>query len=89
MFYVYIIYSNKLRKHYIGYSSNLNGRLKKHNSGLSKFTSKGIPWKLIYYEVFLSSVDARSEEKFLKSGKGRDRLKFLLKDTNEIIGRVA
>jgi len=89
MFYVYILYSDKLKKHYTGYTNNLIDRLRRHNSGLSKYTSRGIPWKLIYYEVFLSSIDARNEEKFLKSGKGRDRLKFLLEDTSKNIGRVA
>jgi len=89
MFYVYILYSNKLKKHYIGYTNNLKDRLRRHNSGFSKYTSKGIPWKLIYYEVFLSSIDARNEENFLKSGKRRDRLKFLLQDTDKNNGRVA
>lgn len=89
MFYVYIIYSKKINKYYVGYSSNLKERIRKHNCGSSKYTSKGTPWKLIYYEVFLSNIDARKEEKFLKSGKGRERLKFLLEDTKKNIGEVA
>jgi len=38
---------------------------------------------LIYYEVFISKKDAVMEEKFLKTGRGRERLKFLLKNTVE------
>jgi putative endonuclease len=81
MYYVYIIYSEKLNKKYIGFSTNLNKRIKEYNLGKSNFTSKGIPWKLIYYELFKSEKDARGEEIFLKSGKGGEKVKFLLEDT--------
>ncbi|NTV41515.1 MAG: GIY-YIG nuclease family protein [Candidatus Moranbacteria bacterium] len=88
MFYIYIIYSKKLNKKYIGYCENLKNRLREHNSGESKFTSRGVPWSLVYYQVFLSEIDARKEERFLKSGKGRDRLKFLLNDTMNKIDKL-
>jgi len=80
MFYVYIIYSKKLRKRYVGYCADLKNRINEHNGGESKFTSRGVPWILIYYEAFLNEVDARREERFLKTGKSRERLKFLLSD---------
>jgi len=86
MYYVYILYSKKLRCRYIGFSTNLRQRVIEHNSGKCVSTSKGIPWKLIYYQCFLSEIDARAEEKFLKTGKGRERMKILLANT---IGRVA
>ncbi len=78
MYYVYILYSETLDKKYIGSTDDLKKRLKEHNSGCSKFTKSGIPWMLLYYEAFISKYDALIEEKFLKSGKGRDRLKYLL-----------
>ncbi len=81
MYFVYILYSNKLSKKYIGLTNNLNNRVKQHNTGTTPFTSKTSDWKLIYYEAFLSKTDAYSEEKFLKSGKGRERLKYLLNKT--------
>lgn len=80
MYYTYIIYSNKLNKKYIGYSENLKKRINEHNKGDCKFTAKGKPWKLIYYEAFESKKDALAEEKFLKSGKGRQRSNHLLKN---------
>lgn len=86
MHYVYILYSNKLEQKYIGYSTDLKQRVKEHNDGKTTSTARGKPWKLIYYECFLSEKDARREELFLKSGKGRDRLKFLLHNT---LGRIA
>ncbi|PIR92743.1 hypothetical protein COU01_00135 [Candidatus Falkowbacteria bacterium CG10_big_fil_rev_8_21_14_0_10_44_15] len=81
MYYVYILYSKKLKKRYIGSSNDLQRRLVEHNSGNCSFTSQGTPWKLIYYEVFKFEKDARQEELFLKSGKGRERIKFLLAET--------
>lgn len=85
MYYVYIIYSEKLKKRYIGYSTDLRQRLQYHNDGRSPFTSKGVPWKLVYYEAFMYETDARREELFLKTGQGRERLKRLL----QIFGEVA
>ncbi len=81
MFYVYILYSTKLRKKYIGYTEDLRNRVEQHNSGKVTFTAKGRPWQLIYYQAFVSKLDAQEEERFLKSGKGRERLKILLKHT--------
>jgi hypothetical protein len=37
----------------------------------------------IYYEAFSNKEDASREEMFLKSGKGRERIKWLLKSTLE------
>jgi len=42
-----------------------------------------MPWTLIYYEAFLSKKDARREELFLKTGKGRERLTYLLENILE------
>ncbi len=86
MYYVYILWSDKLKKKYVGYTTNLKTRFKEHNSGISNYTNRGKPWKLIYYEAFLSKNDAVREELFLKSGQGRERLKYLL---TESLGRVA
>ena len=78
MHYVYLIYSKKLNKFYTGSTDDLKKRMNEHNSGKTQFTLRGIPWKLVYYEAFIEKVDAMREEKFLKSGKGRERRGFLL-----------
>ncbi|MDD5626977.1 MAG: GIY-YIG nuclease family protein [Patescibacteria group bacterium] len=83
MYYVYILFSTRLKKIYKGFTSNLKRRFLKHNLGEVRSTKKGIPWQLVYYEAFLSKRDARREELFLKSGKGRERVKYLLKDIME------
>ena len=79
-FYVYVLESGKSGGYYIGYTHDLKKRIEEHNRGLSEATRPYLPWKLIYYEVFKSKIDAQREEEFLKTGKGRERLNFLLKD---------
>ena len=78
MFYVYILKSEKNGKLYKGCTENLKQRIKEHNGGNVKFTKGLRPWKLVYYEAFLNKTNALREEKFLKSGKGRERIKYLL-----------
>lgn len=85
MYYVYILYSKSIKKLYKGSTNDLRRRIKEHNSGHVKFTSSGKPWVLIHYQGFLNKKDTVREELFLKTGKGRERIKFLLKETLEKI----
>jgi len=80
MYYVYILKSEKNGKLYKGFTCDLRRRMSEHDSGNSEFTKNNRPWKLVYYEAFLLEDDARREEKFLKSGKGRERICYLLKN---------
>ena len=80
MYYVYILQSITNGKLYKGSTSDLKERIKNHNSGKVTSTKNGKPWKLIYYEAFLSKTNARREELFLKTGKGRERIKYLLQN---------
>ncbi|MFZ5559296.1 MAG: GIY-YIG nuclease family protein [Patescibacteria group bacterium] len=80
MYYVYILFSHKDGKLYIGYTPDLKMRIKKHNSGYVRATKNRRPLKLIYYESYLEEPDAKRREKFLKGGKGREELKTQLKD---------
>ena len=80
MFYVYVLSSEKVDRLYKGLTSDLKRRLKEHNAGSVSATRGYLPWKLLYYEAFTSKLDAEREERFLKTGKGRERLKYLLSD---------
>jgi len=80
MYYVYILFSRKLKRFYIGRTANLKVRLKTYNCGNSNYTSRGVPWELVYYSDFINKNDAISEEDFFKSGRGRERRKYLLKE---------
>ena len=44
---VYILYSKSIEKYYVGQTSNLQNRILQHNSGESKYTSKGMPWEIV------------------------------------------
>ena len=56
---------------YTGYTNDLRKRLKEHNTGKSKYTKRRGPFELIYYEACKNEQDARSREKYLKSGMGK------------------
>jgi putative endonuclease len=72
MFTVYVLYSELFDKIYIGYTSNLDERLKAHNELATKgWTIKFRPWKLVHTEFFESKTDAMLREKQLKSAAGR------------------
>ena len=64
---------------YTGYTNDLRKRFKEHNDGRSIYTKTRGPYELIYYEACLNEQDARSREKYLKSGKGKRYIKYRLK----------
>lgn len=72
MFYTYILRSiDAPDRHYIGHTADLKVRLKEHNAGKCKHTSKYAPWTLQCYFAFESESLARNFETYLKSGSGR------------------
>jgi predicted GIY-YIG superfamily endonuclease len=76
MFTVYVIESLKNGKRYTGFTSKTAElRLSEHNRGCNKWTRENKPFKLVYKEIFDIERDARRQEKFLKSGRGRKLLK--------------
>ncbi len=79
MYYLYIIYSQKIDKYYIGYTADIDGRIAKHNRVSKGFTNFGKPWILVYTETYASKQEAMAREKQLKSWKNKERLKSLIK----------
>ena len=77
-YYTYILQSLKNNSLYIGYTSDLKNRIKKHNLGENKATKPFIPYKLIFYEAFLNRIDAKNREKYLKGGYGRKTINKML-----------
>jgi putative endonuclease len=84
MYFVYILYSKKLNKLYKGSCGDIRKRIKCHNDKKVKSTKNGVPWKLAHCQIFSNKKDAIAEERFLKTGKGRERIKYLLKNYLEI-----
>jgi putative endonuclease len=71
MHYIYVLWSSKLNKRYVGSTEEVGKRFDEHNRGCNKFTKGGIPWLVIYQEKFSTKTEALKREKFLKSGQGR------------------
>ncbi len=71
MYYVYFLCSKiKPGQFYIGYTENLEERLRKHNTGEVLSTKSYHPWTLIYYEAFTNIKDAKQREQYLKTTRG-------------------
>ena len=72
MYYTYILQSINFPEHfYIGYTQDLEQRLKQHNLGNSIHTNKFRPWKLRGCIAFDTEDKAKKFEQFLKTGNGR------------------
>ena len=78
MFYLYILYSALLDKFYVGSTSNIEIRLKKHLSNHKGFTSRAKDWKVTYMEEFESKVEAQKREKQIKNWKSRKMIRALV-----------
>jgi putative endonuclease len=78
-YYTYILFSEKDRKNYTGFTKNLKLRFEQHQNGKVFSTKNRFPLKLIYFEACLSEEDARNREKYLKTHYGKMFLKKRLK----------
>ena len=67
-YFVYVIGSlkNTKPKTYVGWTKDLNERLRKHNLGKGAKSTKGRKWKIIYHEIFNSKEEAMRREYYLK-----------------------
>ena len=69
---VYVLYSDQYDKIYVGYTSDLESRLRSHNElSIKGWTIKFRPWNLVHYEMFESKTLALNRERELKSYQGR------------------
>jgi len=66
MYFLYVLKSKKNGDFYIGYSSNIEKRVKQHNSRKVRSTKTNIPWKLVYYEPYSDKIGAIRRERSLK-----------------------
>ena len=77
-YFVYAIKSEKDGRIYVGFSGNVQKRLKEHNSGKTKSTKGYCPWKLIFTKKCETRIEAREFEKYYKSGIGKEILKRMV-----------
>ena len=86
-YYVYLLLTNSGKKHisYVGYTSNLINRLKKHNSSNGAKFTRGRKWRIIYSKKYSSKSIALKEEYKLKKNYKKRKIikeKYLLKYEN-------
>ena len=67
---------------YKGSTDDLEKRIKTHNAGKVKFSSKYLPWKLILSEEFETRAEAMRREKWYKTGVGRDWINNQIKNNS-------
>ena len=85
MYYTYIIQSQYDNSYYIGHSSDIKIRLEYHNQGLSRYTSKKVPWILVYIETYQTKGEASKRELFLKKQRNHSFYEqLILSDSNSI-----
>ena len=64
--FVYILYSEKRSRYYVGQTADIDKRLKRHNLGFVPSTKGGVPWKLVLHIEVLSRSEAMVVEKKIK-----------------------
>ena len=78
MYFVYILYSEKCDRHYIGYCADMSTRLQRHNNGMVTATRNCKPYIIKATKSFPTETEARREELRLKKQKSRKYLEWLI-----------
>ena len=72
------------RRHYIGYTIDVDRRIIEHNSGDTNSTRPFRPWHVIYTEEFENRSDAMKREWYLKHSAGAKEKKEIIQKYGEI-----
>ena len=82
MYYLNILYSEKILQFYCRQTNNINSRLQQHNSGETVSNKHGISWILIGYIEFKTRSEAM---KLKKQTKKRGIKRWVIEHKNELI----
>ena len=86
-YFVYVICNHRQSKltTYVGYTNNIQNRLKLHNSSKGAKFTRGRTWEIIYKRKFNTKKEAMMNEYKLKNNKiERNNLKTIYKFKNNI-----
>jgi len=78
MFYLYILKSEKINSYYVGVSSDVEERLKRHLSNHNGYTAKTKDWIIAYTESFETKTEALKREKQIKNWKSKLMIQKLI-----------
>ena len=87
MYKVYILLSLTKLRYYVGHTISLENRLLQHNSGQTKSTRYGIPWKVIWTKDFSTRAEAMKKENEIKK-RGIARFLETIKIADSIIQQL-
>ncbi len=87
MYYVYILYSPKYDRYYVGHTNDVSRRLEQHNNDVKMtYTHKFRPWRLkTFFEIDGTRGDAVKLERYIKKLKSRNVIKRLVEDADYFI----
>jgi len=92
MYYLYILYSERYDRYYVGQTNDLDRRLDEHNHALkNSYTSRYRPWELMkYFEVGESLGLARKIENYVKGQKSRaDEFSYLCRNFCNLLSVIS
>ena len=78
VFFVYILYSTRVDRYYVGSTDNIEKRLGAHLSGNSKYTAIADDWIVVYSETFATRKEASKRELSIKRKKSRNYIEWLI-----------
>ena len=79
IYWVYVLESLSNKSRYVGSTHDVPHRLDQHNAGLYPATKEHGPWRMIHEEEHPTRTSAIRREEFLKTGRGKDVLKRLMR----------
>lgn len=80
MFSVYILQSISSGRYYVGHTDDLMRRLSEHNTGMTKYTQRDKPWKVVYTEQYATRSEAMKREHEIKKKKSRKYIEKLIEE---------
>lgn len=78
MYAVYLLYSDKCNRYYVGYSADIHERLLRHNTGKVTATRNCRPYRICEVKIFDTQAEAIAEEARIKRQKSRKYIEFLI-----------
>jgi len=82
VYHVYILRSRKDKKLYVGHTTDLERRIRAHNSRRVSSTRHRTPLDLIYSEEFQTRGEAIRKERYLKSLEGSEQKRKLIDESS-------
>ena len=81
MYFIYILFSQKTNRYYIGSMDDLARRLNHHHTGSTPSTKPEAPdWEIRYTETVPDRVAALKREREIKKKKSRNYLEWLIQN---------